>query len=370
MSGQGRLLIIKLIKMKDYQLLDFNESMNVVISNNATEYKPIVIRYGIMYDPADGFRPINAPAKTKKLSDTVAAEAQTMIDNARKSWKPSVKQESAKPATTETTDNVSTSTTPQTSLSASIAEAMAKLSVDAMIQFAKPQIDKYISDTYGALPKIIEVKSDNSKNKVTGATHKEFETILKLVNADIPVFLTGPAGCGKNVICKQVAEALGKEFYFSNAVTQEYKITGFIDANGTFHETQFYKAFTQGGIFMLDEIDASVPEVLVILNAAIANRYFDFPNGRVQAHKDFRIVAAGNTFGTGADAEYTGRYQLDASSLDRFAIVEINYDTNIEMAIARGAVDIVDFVHAFRMRLRAFHSQWYLSRRVIRNPKL
>lgn len=177
--------------MKDYQLLDFNESMNVVISNNATEYKPIVIRYGIMYDPADGFRPINAPAKTKKLSDSVAAEAQTMIDNARKSWKPSVKQESAKPATTETTDNVSTSTTPQTSLSASIAEAMAKLSVDAMIQFAKPQIDKYISDTYGALPKIIEVKSDNGKNKVTGATHKEFETILKLVNADIPVFLTG-----------------------------------------------------------------------------------------------------------------------------------------------------------------------------------
>lgn len=153
MSGQGRLLIIKLIEMKDYQLLDFNESMNVVISNNATEYKPIVIRYGIMYDPADGFRPINAPAKTKKLSDSVAAEAQTMIDNARKSWKPSVKQESAKPATTETTDNVSTSTTPQTSLSASIAEAMAKLSVDAMIQFAKPQIDKYISDTYGALPK-------------------------------------------------------------------------------------------------------------------------------------------------------------------------------------------------------------------------
>lgn len=97
--------------MKDYQLLDFNESMNIVISNNATEYKPIVIRYGIMYDPADGFRPINAPAKTKKLSDTVAAEAQTMIDNARKSWKPSVKQESAKPAMTETTDNVSTSTT-------------------------------------------------------------------------------------------------------------------------------------------------------------------------------------------------------------------------------------------------------------------
>ena len=46
------------------------------------------------------------------------------------------------------------------------------------------------------------------------------------INLDIPVFLTGPAGVGKNVICKQVAEALGLDFYFSNAISQEYKVTG------------------------------------------------------------------------------------------------------------------------------------------------
>lgn len=46
---------------------------------------------------------------------------------------------------------------------------------------------------------------------------------------------------------------------------------------GNYQETQFFKAFTEGGLFMLDEMDASIPEVLVILNAAIANRYFDFP---------------------------------------------------------------------------------------------
>ena len=131
----------------------------------------------------------------------------------------------------------------------------------------------------------------------------------------------------------QVAEALGLEFYFSNAVTQEYKITGFIDANGSFHETQFYQAFTKGGLFMLDEMDASVPEVLVMLNAAIANRYFDFPTGLVEANENFRLIAAGNTFGTGADIEYTGRYQLDAASLDRFALVDIDYSTKVEAAI-------------------------------------
>ena len=91
---------------------------------------------------------------------------------------------------------------------------------------------------------------------------------------------------------KQVAKALGLDFYFTNAVTQEYKITGFTDANGRYQETQFYKAFKNGGLFMLDEMDASIPEVLVILNAAIANGYFDFPApiGFVEAHRTLELL--------------------------------------------------------------------------------
>ena len=77
---------------------------------------------------------------------------------------------------------------------------------------------------------------------------------------------------------------------------------------------------------MLDEMDASIPEVLVILNAAIANRYFDFPApiGYVEANPNFRVIAAGNTTGHGADFEYVGRNQLDGASLDRFAVVKID----------------------------------------------
>ena len=99
---------------------------------------------------------------------------------------------------------------------------------------------------------------------------------------------------------------------------------------------------------MLDEMDASIPEVLVILNAAIANRYFDFPCGYVEAHPDFRVIAAGNTFGLGADYEYVGRNQLDMASLDRFAMVEIDYDENIEKAVANGDTELVEFVHELR----------------------
>ena len=203
-------------------------------------------------------------------------------------------------------------------------QTIAAASVDKIIEEAKPKLSEFITKTFGILPKVTKVESPKGTHEVKGVTHEAFEKVLNLVNLDIPVFLSGPAGTGKNVICKQVAQALGIDFYFTNAVTQEYQIKGFIDANGTFHETEFYKAFTNGGLFFLDEMDGSIPETLIMLNAAIANRYFDFPTGKVEAHPDFRVIAAGNTVGTGADIEYTGRYQLDASSLDRFGLVKVD----------------------------------------------
>lgn len=211
-------------------------------------------------------------------------------------------------------------------------------------------IRDFIKSEYGAIERRINTVVDGKAVKVDGVTHEKFETVLKFVANNEPVFLTGAAGSGKNVLCKQVAQALGLNFYFTNAVTQEYKLTGFTDANGNYQPTQFYKAFTQGGVFMLDEMDASIPEVLVILNAAIANRYFDFPApiGYVEAHPDFRVIAAGNTIGMGADFEYVGRNQLDAASLDRFAVIEIDYSPTIENAVAGNDAELVDFCRAFR----------------------
>lgn len=178
--------------------------------------------------------------------------------------------------------------------------------------------------------------------------HKQFEKIKMCVENNIPVYLYGPAGSGKNHVLKQIAEELGLEFYFTNSVQQEYKLTGFIDAGGKFHETEFYKAFKNGGLFFLDEMDASIPEVLVLLNAAIANGYFEFPNGKINAHENFRVVSAGNTVGSGADEQYTGRLQLDQATLDRFAFIEFDYDRNIELVIAKGNTQLVDFIDNLR----------------------
>lgn len=178
--------------------------------------------------------------------------------------------------------------------------------------------------------------------------HSKFDQIKTCIECDIPVYLVGEAGTGKNFTLEQIAQEMGLQFYFTNSVQQEYKLTGFIDAGGKYHETEFYKAFKNGGLFFLDEIDASIPEVLVLLNAAIANKYFEFPNGRITAHPDFRVVAAGNTVGSGADELYTGRLVLDQATLDRFVVIEFDYDRNVEMNLAHGNEQLVNFVEGLR----------------------
>lgn len=179
--------------------------------------------------------------------------------------------------------------------------------------------------------------------------HEQYETIKSCLACNIPVYLTGPAGSGKNFTVEQIAEEMGWEFYFSNSVQQEYKLTGFIDAGGDFHDTEFYKACTSENecVFFLDEMDASIPEVLVLLNAAIANGYFEFPTGRVDFN-NVHFVAAGNTVGSGADEMYTGRMVLDQATLDRFAIIEFDYSRKVEMSITKNNVQLVDFIHALR----------------------
>lgn len=356
------------METNNFSILGFDAELTVVIDHYATEFMPVVMKGGNLYDPQNGFKPINPKPKQKSLTDDQRNRAQQIMDDAKKSWKPykepKASEAPAQPKEKAASKPVETST-PQTTLDALIAESVAKIAVSSVLNNAVPALDAFIKETYGVLPKVVEIKSDKEVKQVIGTTHEKFEMVLKMVAADEPVFLTGPAGCGKNVLCKQVAEALNMEFFFSNAVTQEYKITGFIDANGVYQETQFYKAFTQGGLFMLDEMDASTPEVLVILNAAIANRYFDFPIGRVDAHPDFRIVAAGNTYGTGANMEYTGRFQLDASSLDRFAVIEVSYDKEIEKAIAGGDKELLKFIHEFRKAIKKSDIKFTVSYRAI-----
>ena len=171
----------------------------------------------------------------------------------------------------------------------------------------------------GGVVSVIEVKSAAGIVKVEGVVNKNFDIFCNLVNAGKPLYMYGPAGSGKSYTAKQIAEALGLDYYETSQAIFAYELKGYGDAAGKFVETAFYKAFANGGVFFLDEVDASAPEALVVLNNAIANKRFDFPVvGNVNAHPNFRGVAAGNTRMTGATMEYVARQMQDTSFKNRF----------------------------------------------------
>ena len=239
------------------------------------------------------------------------------------------------------------------SLEEQLREKIEELVDEISIEELVPRIEERLVSEFGIVPQVHKiVRADGSVHLPEGIVHEAFGAIAHFIDNDIPVYLYGPTGSGKNYLCSQVAEALGLDFHYANSVTDEFKITGFIDAYGNYQETEFYRAFTQGGIFFLDEIDASAPEVLVCLNAAIENRYFAFPVGVEHAHENFRVVAAGNTIGSGANSEYTGRTRLDEASLNRFVLVPVDYDRQIDLLCASGDHELVKFARQYRQAVK------------------
>ena len=180
-----------------------------------------------------------------------------------------------------------------------------------------------------------------------GFYHEKFSQILTQVQLDEPIMLIGPAGSGKNVAVSQVAQALGKHMYYTNNASNEFKLTGFIDAGGNYRETEFYRAFKNGGVFFLDELDNSDASSLIVINSALANGYMAFPHETIDRHPDFRIIAAANTWGKGSDLQYVGRNIIDAATLDRFDSIFFDYDRNLEKALYPND-EVLSFMWSFR----------------------
>lgn len=238
-------------------------------------------------------------------------------------------------------------------LEESFVKTLTEKSAGEMVESMYPTVEKMLVEKFGLIPKVHEIRIPERKPWETKEVlHEKFDQILTATMDNEPLYFFGPAGTGKSYLARQLAKAMGIDYYYTNNVTDEVQIKGFIDANGRFHETEFYKAFTRGGIFLLDELDASIPETLTMLNEAIANGYFPFPTGKVDAHPDFHCVAAGNTFGTGADNEYTGRYQLDAATLNRFGVVRVDYDERIENAMCENDSVLVKFARDYRKAVK------------------
>ena len=213
------------------------------------------------------------------------------------------------------------------------------------------------------------------ETRIEEHTHPVFAETVKALDAGLNVLLVGPAGCGKSHLAGQVASALGRTFgtLHCTAGASESQLTGWLlpvgDGNRfEYVPSQFVRLYGEGNsLFLLDEIDAADPNMLMVINGALANGHLHVPsryqNPEVPRGKDTSIIAAANTYGHGADMLYAGRNQLDASTLDRFYVIPMDYDLELERALAPASV--LDWAWALRKRAAETKLRRVVSTRTI-----
>lgn len=210
------------------------------------------------------------------------------------------------------------------------------------------QMRKVIDDALADQVKRIEVKLPSGEShEVKGLAHERFELLLKMAATRTNVLVTGPTGSGKTHAAENVAKALNLPFYYNGAIDSEYKLKGFIDAGGKLISPAFRKAWEFGGVYLFDEVDASLPSAVLSFNGALSNHICDFPDKMVERHKDCIIIATANTWLGGSTFDYVGRMKQDAAFADRFAMLYWGIDEKLERALC-GNRDWVKFVQKIR----------------------
>jgi len=210
-------------------------------------------------------------------------------------------------------------------------------------------------------PKQIEIKlGSEGTTKILDSQHYKFELLLKVCSAHVNVLLVGPAGTGKTHAGSSVAEAMNLPFDALSVgpMTSKADLLGYQDATGNYHNTALVRQAVNGGVLLFDEIDAGHAGVLTTANAVLANGSFGTPIGMQKKHDDFIMMACANTFGTGADRQYVGRNQLDAATLDRFAVIEWDYDESLE-AMRCGVADVKAQSFKIEAGGKVSRQEWY-----------
>jgi len=168
----------------------------------------------------------------------------------------------------------------------------------------------------------------------------------------------GEAGTGKSFAGRASAKAMGIPYRecIMGPSDPASKILGLRMIDGSIVRTAVREAWEHGGVLLFDEVCASNPAVLTVLNNAIESRFLAFPDATIEQHADCRIMLADNTDGERVSTHYTTRRVLDPAFLSRFYRFEWTRDEALETAVATaravGDTAALDTCMAFYRQVR------------------
>lgn len=148
-----------------------------------------------------------------------------------------------------------------------------------------------------------------------------------------PLYIFGDTGTGKSSLVRQVAAKLNYPVWEATA-SERLEVGDLIGhltlkgGNMAFAEGPLISAMKAGGVFILNEIDAAHPAVLIMLNTLFDKQPLLIPetNELVTPAPTFRFVATANTCGNGDDSgRFAGTNMLNQAFMDRFTILKAEY---------------------------------------------
>lgn len=185
----------------------------------------------------------------------------------------------------------------------------------------------------------------------------------------IPVLTWGHAGTGKSTLWEQVAARTGRPMIrVQHTVnTEESHLVGqwtVKDGHTVFEKGPLALAMERGWLYLADEYDFALPSVLSVYQPVLEGKSLvikeaDAANRIIKPHPNFRLVATGNTNGSGDE---TGLYQgtsiQNEANYDRFGVtLEMKYmkpEMETEMLAAQAEIlkedarKLVDFGNLIR----------------------
>lgn len=226
--------------------------------------------------------------------------------------------------------------------------------------------------------KIVVDSAEPTKGVMIERPHAVFEKVLKLATRGVNVLLVGPAACGKTTLGHHLAKALKRKFGMLPCTSgaSEAQLTGWLLPVGgkagefSYVPSEFVRLYEEGNaVFLFDEFDAADPNMLLVINSALANGSLHVPQRfkqpLVERGKNVTMIAAANTFGSGSDMMYAGRNQLDAATLDRFYVIEMDYDRELERFISGNDEEVLAWVWALRDKVKQHRVRRVVSTRTI-----
>jgi MoxR-like ATPase len=173
------------------------------------------------------------------------------------------------------------------------------------------------------------IVSDNVKSTM--------EKIENLSAMKYPVLLVGHAGVGKNQMIGEVANKLHQPVIKINC-SGDMRTSSLLgrmapnqDGKFVWEDGLIVKAIREGYWLILDEMNSLDADILFCLHGLMDDGFITLANNSevVEAHENFRLFATMNPI------SYFGVKTLNQALADRFAIIDIGFDDDVDKALIK-----------------------------------